>query len=128
MPLRAAIALMVPGGPRGPGLPFYTMSQLCERYGGCAKSTIYRKMREQGFPTPERFGKENLFSARAVHDWEKVHMPHLHPGEASDFEVRAADEKRWESFRQERTARLAAATTRRRKTSGSAASPPRKHR
>lgn len=84
---------------------FYTTAQLQKRYGGAAKSTIYRNIHQKGFPPGDRFGNRNLYSIQAVHAWERIHMPHLHPGEsgpAGEFDVIAADEKRWEQFRTER--------------------------
>lgn len=100
---------------------FYTTEQLRARYGGTAKSTIYRNIRQRGFPPPDRFGNRNLFSIRAVHAWERIHMPHLHPGDsgpAGEFDVLAADEKRWEQFRIERQLRAAREARERNKAAG----------
>jgi hypothetical protein len=101
---------------------FYTTEQLRARYGGAAKSTIYRNIRRRGFPPPDHFGNRNLFSIEAVHAWERIHMPHLHPGKsgtAGEFEVLAADEKRWEQFRVERQLRVAREARERNKAAGS---------
>jgi len=85
---------------------FYTMRQLQERYGGVAKSTIYLKIREAGYPKPEKFGNRNLFSRTAVHTWERANVPFLHPGAGVDYDVLASDEKEWTRFRHEREVRL----------------------
>ena len=108
---------------------FYTTAQLRTRYGGVAKSTIYRNIHARGFPPPDHFGNRNLFSIRAVHDWERIHMPHLHPGEsgpAGEFDVLAADEKRWAQFRTERQLQVVRAQHRQKQNKTAGKSPPRR--
>lgn len=100
---------------------FYTTSQLRQRYGGAAKSTIYRNIRTKGFPPGDQFGNRNLYSIKAVHEWERIHMPHLHPGAsgaAGEFDVLAADENRWAEFRAERHTRTVREERERAKAAG----------
>lgn len=107
---------------------FYTTAQLRQRYGGAAKSTIYRNIRQRGFPPPDHFGNRNLFSIKAVHAWERIHMPHLHPGEsgpAGEFDVLAADETKWMQFREQRRLRTVREDRERAKAAGK---PPSKRR
>ena len=71
----------------------YTSAELCARY-GCAQVTIRRKEREQGFPKGTRYGRKLLYLKAAVNEWERKHMPLLHPTvERSD------DDAKWELLR-----------------------------
>lgn len=71
----------------------YTSQDLCARY-GCAQITIRRKEAEEGYPHGSRFGRKLIYSKVAVHDWERKHMPWLHPEpEMSD------DDKHWDRIR-----------------------------
>lgn len=101
---------------------FYTTAELQHRYGKkVAKSTIYRRIKNQGFPPGQKFGRDNLYSIKAVHAWERIHMPHLHPGEsgpAGEFDVVAADETKWEQFRAARRAQAVREDRERAKAAG----------
>jgi len=56
----------------------YTSKELCARY-RCAQRTLRFKEKVEGFPHGERFGRNVVYSIKAVHDWERVHMPGLNP-------------------------------------------------
>jgi hypothetical protein len=72
----------------------YTTADLMERY-GCTQRTIRRWTRELGFPQGEFGGHEYVYLIAAVHAWEKIHKPHLHPqapvyDDTQDWNDRAA--------------------------------------
>jgi len=69
----------------------YSVRELMQRY-SCAASTIYRRMKKDGYPKPSRFGKgKNKWAALAVHAWEVIHMPHLHATSDEQFVVDDAE-------------------------------------
>ena len=75
----------------------YSIRELMARY-SCAASTIYRRMIKDGYPKPSRFGKgKNKWAAAAVHAWELIHMPHLHPTQDEAFLVE--DTQVWAKLR-----------------------------
>jgi predicted DNA-binding transcriptional regulator AlpA len=57
--------------------PTYTTEQLCERY-GCNPSTIYRKVKMNGFPAGSKFGRTIVRLQSAVHEWENANLPGLY--------------------------------------------------
>lgn len=60
----------------------FTSGELCARY-GCVLRTIRAKQKKLGFPDGDIYSKELVFSMAKVIAWEKVHMPHLHGGDAA---------------------------------------------
>jgi len=72
------------------GSETYTSKELCQRY-GCAQITIRRRENESGFPKGEKFGRKLVYAKRAVHDWERKHMPHLQTAPDLDEE-----DKQWD--------------------------------
>lgn len=89
------------------GIQTYTMHDLCARYHGCAPSTIYRRMKGEDYPRPARIGKENLWNARAVYEWERSHMPELHNVKVTAVEADEGDAAVWNRIRETKTDGLA---------------------
>jgi predicted DNA-binding transcriptional regulator AlpA len=58
-------------GQSDPGAVYLSIPQLCVRYNVRSRATIYRWMRERGFPQPVRFSQGCArVPLREVEDWE----------------------------------------------------------
>lgn len=70
----------------------YNIRDLMARY-SCAASTIYRRMKHDGYPRPTRYtkGGSNVWSIITVHAWERIHMPQLHSTEDDTFVIEDAE-------------------------------------
>jgi predicted DNA-binding transcriptional regulator AlpA len=76
----------------------YTVSELAKRW-RCSRSTVYKKMNEEGAPRGGKPSKERAISKAAVHAWEMKHMPWLH--ECAPSAAQIEEDKVWEQRRRE---------------------------
>lgn len=75
----------------------YSVRDLMERY-ACAKSTLFRMMKTQGYPRGGRgIGSRTKIAGTAVYDWETKHMPWLHP--LPDQLSRMEEDERWTALK-----------------------------
>lgn len=82
---------------------FWTLAELCDRY-HCDASTIYRKMKTEGFPpSAGKFGRHRLWPITDVLNWEKEHLAQQADRQ---YERQQADE--WSELRKEHLARKVA--------------------
>jgi predicted DNA-binding transcriptional regulator AlpA len=83
----------------------YDIRDLMARY-SCAASTIYRLMKNDGYPRPSRVlkGSRNVWAMLAVHAWEREHMPQLHP--STDEVALMEESEQWVKLRRDYERRL----------------------
>lgn len=74
----------------------YSVKELMARY-KCARSTIFNMMNKKGYPRGgSTMTRASSISGEAIADWEKVHMPWLHPRPKTEDEVfEQEDHDRW---------------------------------
>lgn len=85
----------------------YSVKELMDRY-ECARSTIFRMMKEDGFPRGGRRKTRSLsISGAEVYDWELKFMPWLHPKDGDERPARMEEDQKWNKAIAEHEGRVA---------------------